>query len=135
LIYGIGIDLIEVSRVEKRIFGKTRFKEKVFSPEEIEYCDSFKKGRGERYAARYAAKEAFFKAIGTGYRGGIAFHEISVRNDELGKPRIFLSGKALEFAEKESLSEIHLSISHLKEIACAIVVIETSSNSSDDSRN
>ncbi len=124
MIYGIGTDLIEVDRIAKQVDGDTRFKEKIFSAREIVYCESFKVNKAQHYAARYAAKEAFFKAIGTGYRGGIAFHEISIENDELGKPSIELSGKALEYADQHAFGKIHVSLSHLREYANAIVIIE-----------
>ena len=124
MIYGIGTDMIEVGRIAKQVDGNTRFKEKLFSAREIAYCESFKMNKAQHYAARYAAKEAFFKAIGTGYRGGIAFHEISVENDELGKPSLVLSGKALKYADRHALGKIHVSLSHLKDLANAVVIIE-----------
>jgi holo-[acyl-carrier protein] synthase len=78
----------------------------------------------QHYAARFAAKEAFFKALGTGYRFGMAFHEIEVENDELGKPVINLHGKVKEYIEKQGITHIHLSISHVKEMASAFVILE-----------
>jgi len=111
MIYGIGTDLIEVERIAKQVSGNTRFKEKIFSAREIDYCESFKVNKAQHYAARYAAKEAFFKAIGTGYRGGL-------------KPELILSGKAREFADRHAFGTIHISLSHLKSMACAVVIIE-----------
>ncbi|MBU0711953.1 holo-ACP synthase [bacterium] len=124
MIYGIGTDLIEVDRIARQVNGDTRFKEKIFSENEIHYCESFKGNKAQHYAARYAAKEAFFKAIGTGYRGGLAFHEISIENDDLGKPEIVLTGKARDFAIQHAFGKIHVSLSHLKDLASAIVTIE-----------
>jgi len=124
MIYGIGTDLIDVDRVARQVDGDTRFKEKIFSENEIRYCESFNVNKAQHYAARYAAKEAFFKAIGTGYRGGLAFHEISVENDEFGRPEIVLSGESKIFADQKSFINIHVSMSHLQEYANAIVVIE-----------
>jgi len=124
MIYGIGTDLIDVDRVARQVDGDTRFKEKIFSKNEIRYCESFNVNKAQHYAARYAAKEAFFKAIGTGYRGGLAFHEISVENDEFGRPEIVLSGESKIFADQKSFINIHVSMSHLQEYANAIVVIE-----------
>ncbi len=124
MIYGIGTDLIEVDRIEKQVSGDTRFREKIFSESEIKYCESFNVNQAQHYAARYAAKEAFFKAIGTGYRDGLAFHEISIENDDQGKPQIILSGKVLEFAKDKQLTNLHVSMSHLREYASAIVIIE-----------
>jgi holo-[acyl-carrier protein] synthase len=125
LIFGIGIDLIEVARIEKQIDSQTRFKTKIFSKKEIEYCESFKANRTQHYAARYAAKEAFFKALGSGYRGGLKFAEISIENDDLGKPVVVLSGGARDLAESQRFANINVSLSHVKEYACAIVIIET----------
>lgn len=125
MIFGLGIDLIEVARIEKQIDSQTRFKTKIFSKKEIEYCESFKANRAQHYAARYAAKEAFFKAIGTGYRGGLTFAEISIENDDLGKPTVILSGSARALAESKGFANIKVSLSHIKEYACAIVIIQT----------
>ncbi len=122
MIFGIGIDNIEVDRVRKQL-EKNRFKEKIFSPAEIEYCDN-RKNFAERYAARFAAKEAFLKAIGTGWRGGLAFNEIEVLNDKLGKPVLKLYGKVKAFVEENGLENIHVSLTHLKNYASAIVIIE-----------
>ena len=124
MIYGVGTDLIEVTRIEKQITGNSRFKQKIFSASEIEYCDSFKVNSAQHYAVRYAAKEAFFKAIGTGYRGGLTFHEVSVESDELGKPRIVLSGKSKDYANANKFTAIHVSLSHLRDYASAVVIIE-----------
>ena len=122
MIFGIGIDNIEVDRVRKQL-EKNRFKEKIFSPAEIEYCDN-RKNFAERYAARFAAKEAFLKAIGTGWRGGLTFNEIEVLNDKLGKPVLKLYGKVKAFVEENGLENIHVSLTHLKNYASAIVIIE-----------
>ncbi len=122
MIFGIGIDNIEVDRVRKQL-EKNGFKEKIFSPAEIEYCDN-RKNFAECYAARFAAKEAFLKAIGTGWRGGLAFNEIEVLNDKLGKPILKLYGKVKTFVEENGLENIHVSLTHLKNYASAIVIIE-----------
>lgn len=94
----------------------------VFTIGEINYCNQFK-NKAERYAARYAAKEALLKALGTGWRDGITFKDIDIINDELGKPEIFLSGKAQEVANKLGVKAVHLSMSHTKELANAFVII------------
>ncbi|MBU4485952.1 MAG: holo-ACP synthase [Candidatus Delongbacteria bacterium] len=125
MIYGIGTDLIEVERIKKSVETIDGFKEKIFSADEISYCES-KKKKFEHYAARYAVKEALFKAIGTGWRNGLAFNEIGVVNDKLGKPEINLNGKALEFKESHNIGKIHVSISHIKEVAIAFVIVENS---------
>jgi holo-[acyl-carrier protein] synthase len=123
LIIGIGTDLIEVDRVAKEFAKDIGFKEEIFGQTEIEYCEQ-KKFSAENYAARYAAKEAFFKALGSGWRYGMRFKEIEIVNNELGKPEMVVSGKAKQFTENFGVSKIHVSLSHLKELAMAFVVLE-----------
>ncbi len=124
MIYGIGTDIIEVSRIEKVMEREIGFREKIFTSGEIAYCET-KKHKYENYAARFSAKEAFMKAIGTGWRFGIRFLDIEVYHDEFSKPLIRLYGKAEELGKIEGISKIHVSLSHVKGIATAIVVIET----------
>ena len=124
MIYGIGIDTIEVARIQKQLTGSERFKARIFTATEIEYCEA-KKNQAQNYAARFAAKEAFFKALGTGWRGGLAFTQVEVRNDSLGKPEIHLSGKAQELIEANGIINIQVSLTHLKDFASAIVTLET----------
>jgi len=124
MIYGTGTDIIEVARIQTVMERDIGFREKIFTPGEIAYCET-KKHKYENYAARFSAKEAFMKAIGTGWRFGIRFADIDVYHDEYGKPLIRLSGKAEELALRERISKIHVSLSHVKEIATAIVVVET----------
>ena len=121
MIIGIGTDIIEVVRVASAI-AKVEFKTKIFSQREIDYCEKYKSA--ESFAARFAAKEAFFKALGTGWREGMGITEVEILNDELGKPSIHLSGKALEIFEQKGGKYVHVSLSHLKEKALAFVVIE-----------
>ena len=123
MIYGTGIDIIEVGRIKAVMERDIGFREKIFTAGEIAYCET-KKHKYENYAARFSAKEAFLKAIGTGWRFGIRFADIDVYHDEYGKPLIRLSGKAEQLAKDEGISKIHVSLSHLKEIATAIVVVE-----------
>lgn len=112
-----------MERIKKQLSKNDGLKETLFTTHEIEYCESQKQNE-QNYAARYAAKEAFFKALGTGWRYGMQYQNIEIKNNELGKPEIFLSGKAKEFATKNTFSKIHVSFSHLKEIVNAIVIIE-----------
>jgi holo-[acyl-carrier protein] synthase len=121
MIIGIGTDIIEVERVAKAI-TKEAFKKKIFSDREIAYCESQKKE--ESFAARFAAKEAFFKALGTGWRDGMGITEVEILNDELGKPSIHLSGKAKEVFEQKGATHVHVSLSHIKTQAAAFVIIE-----------
>lgn len=123
MIRGTGIDIIEVDRIEKVMGRDIGFRDKIFTPEEIEYCES-KRHKYQHYAARFSAKEAFLKAIGTGWRYGIRFGDIGVIHDELGKPEIKCSGKAKEWIDQEGITNIHVSLSHLKELATAVVVLE-----------
>jgi len=123
MINGLGIDIVDIPRIKKIVDSDTGFLEKIFTPTEIEYCQS-KYKKEIHLAARFAAKEAFFKAMGTGWRGGMHWTDISVENDELGKPGITLNGKTLENFRGKNCTRIHLSISHTKEYATAAVIIE-----------
>ncbi|OGL45183.1 MAG: holo-[acyl-carrier-protein] synthase [Candidatus Schekmanbacteria bacterium RBG_13_48_7] len=123
MIYGVGTDIIEVARVEQQIKNNEGFKEKIFTSKEIEYCET-KKNRSQNYAARFAAKEAFFKAIGTGWRGGLRYCEIEIMNDKLGKPGIVLHGKTKEYIANKGKFNINVSMSHVKTVAIATVILE-----------
>ncbi len=126
MIRGVGIDMIEVERVAEKIGKNAGFKELVFSKNEIQYCES-KANQYEHYAARFAAKEAFLKALGTGWKDGTAFNEIEIVNDELGKPVLFfLANTAITLAAMK-LGKISVSLSHLKSMASAVVIIENES--------
>jgi holo-[acyl-carrier protein] synthase len=122
MVFGIGIDMIEVERVAGKI-QKPDFLERVFSKGEIEFCEN-NPIKEERYAARFAAKEAFFKALGTGWMGQFTFNEVEVVNDEMGKPFIKLHGAVAEWVTEKGIKKIFLSMSHLKSMASAVVVLE-----------
>lgn len=124
MIVGVGIDIIEVDRVATKIARENGFREKVFSREEIDFCNS--DGRSsENYAARFAAKEAFLKATGKGLLAGHDLCDIVVLNDSLGKPELLLRNSFAEMARQNQWNKIHLSLSHIKAAACAVVVIES----------
>lgn len=123
MIYGIGIDQVEVARVKKKLDDTAGLAERLFTEAEREYCNS-KKHPEQNYAARFAAKEAFFKAIGTGWRMGMGFCDIEIVNDEYGKPACVLHGRARQFAEEKGITGVHVSLTHLKDIAGAIVLLE-----------
>jgi holo-[acyl-carrier protein] synthase len=127
LILGIGSDLIEIGRVRDTIerFGD-RFLHKVFTAGEIAYC-SAKKQSAESYAARFAAKEAAAKALGTGISRGVAWREIEVRRSPGERPTIYLTGRAAERAQALNGGPIHLSLTHSRELAFATVLIERKS--------
>lgn len=124
MILGIGTDIVDITRIAKSI-EETRFKERVFSTAEIDYCES-RANKAESYAARFAAKEAFFKALGTGWRGGMAFNEVEIRNDDLGKPSLHLLGQTAEIVAEKKIKTTHLSLSHTKGTAVAMVILEGS---------
>jgi holo-[acyl-carrier protein] synthase len=123
MITGIGTDMIEVERVAAKISKESGFRELVFSAGEIVYCES-KTNKFEHYAARFAAKEAFLKALGTGWSGGAALNEIEITHDEKGKPLIGLIGRTALLFGGTGAGKISVSLSHLKMIASAIVIIE-----------
>jgi holo-[acyl-carrier protein] synthase len=125
MIVGTGIDIAEVPRIAQSIvrFGD-RFLRRVFTEGEIRYCDA-KANRTERYAARFAAKEAAMKAIGTGWNHGVAWRDIEVVRMPGGRPTIQFHGKAAEFAARLGAAHISLSLTHSKEYAIAQVILES----------
>jgi len=125
VIVGTGIDIAEVERVAASIqrFGK-RFLERVFTPEEIRYCES-KANRAERYAGRFAAKEAAMKAIGTGWSRGIRWQDIEVTRAPGGRPTVAFHGKAAEFFHRLGAARTQLSITHTQQLAMAQVILES----------
>ena len=124
VIVGIGIDIVEVPRIAAAVerFGE-RFLNRVFTASEISYCQS-KQNAMERFAARFAAKEAGFKAIGTGWRHGVTWQDVEVGREPGGRPSICYSGKAAEFAAKLGVRRASLSLSHTAEQAIAQVILE-----------
>ena len=124
-IFGIGTDIVNIKRMEKSIKKYNKFKNKIFSEKEIKYCES-KKNPSSYYAKRYAAKEAFSKALGTGIRSGINFRNIEVSNNSQGKPSILLKGNVSNFLKKKVKNKkyyIYLSLSDDKPWAQATVII------------
>jgi holo-[acyl-carrier protein] synthase len=124
MIVGTGVDIAEVPRIREAVarFGE-RFLKRVFTPEEIRYCTS-KANTEERLAARFAAKEAAMKAIGTGLRHGVTWQDVEVVRQLGGRPGLRLSGKAAEFAAALGCQRIHLSLSHTEDQAIAHVILE-----------
>jgi len=123
MIKGLGTDIAEVGRIANSIGKEKGFRELVFSPSEIEYCET-RANKFEHYAARFAAKEAFFKAIGTGWKNGTAFHEVEVYNDASGKPNIRLIGATSDTLSYLQQENIQVSLSHTGGMAIAVVIIE-----------
>ncbi len=101
-----------------------RFTERVFTQTERDYCEAKGVSSAQSFAARFAAKEAFLKALGTGWRGKITWHDIEIINDELGVPSFNLSGESLELMQKLGANKVHLSLSHTNEHAVAQVILE-----------
>ena len=123
MILGIGTDIMDVARVRKAMEKDSGFRDEVFTPVEIQYCES-KTHKHQHYAARFAAKEAFLKALGTGWQFGIRFTQIEVQNNELGAPTIILKEKAKDFAQEKGITKILVSLAHIKDFATAMVVLE-----------
>ena len=124
MILGIGTDLAEVDRIRAAIerFGG-RFTSRIYTPAEAAYAER-KANRYERYAARFAAKEAGMKAIGTGWSNGIRWQDFEVANLPSGKPTLCLHGRAREIADEMGVREISLSLTHTANVAMAVVILE-----------
>jgi len=125
MIVGTGIDIIEVARIGEAIerFGP-RFLERIYTSVEIRYCQS-KHNATERFAARFAAKEAALKALGTGWRLGVQWKDVEIRREADGRPTVDFSGKAAEVAARLGARRASLSLSHTAEQAIAQVILES----------
>ncbi len=125
VIFGIGIDIVKISRIENSISSLgDKFLQKIFTPAEISYCQT-KSFPAIHFAARFAAKEAFSKAIKTGFSQGVIPKQIEVAKTENDCPYLILHGKTKEICDALGVKNLHLSISHEKEIALAQVVAES----------
>lgn len=124
MIVGLGVDIAEIDRIEAAMVRHgAAFLDRLFTPSEQAYCETYK-NRGERYAARFAAKEAAMKALGTGWRHGIRWRDIEVTREASGKPTLRLEGVAREFAERMGVRNISLTITHSGNLALAQVIFE-----------
>src|SRR5215469_13480403 len=125
MVLGLGTDLIEISRIEESIqqFGQ-RFLDRVYTAGEIAYCQRKKKHAAESFAARFAAKEAGAKALGTGISRGVSWKEIEVRREPGGRPTLHLSGRAQDRARELGIRRLSLSLTHSRDVALAVVVAE-----------
>lgn len=123
MIIGHGIDLVEVARIGLLIetHGE-RFLDRCFTIAERRYCDRSSRRKAEHYAARFAAKEAVLKALGTGWRGGIAWTDIEVTREPQGRPGIRLVGRSREIAEAAGVSGWLLSLTHTNQYAAASAI-------------
>jgi holo-[acyl-carrier protein] synthase len=124
MVIGLGTDLIEIERIERSVerFGE-RFLERVFTPGEIAFCYR-KKAPAESLAARFAAKEAGAKALGTGISRGVGWKEFEVKRKPGQRPELHLSGRAAEIAQSMGIRRISLSLTHSREMSMAVVVAE-----------
>ena len=124
MILGTGIDLAEVPRIRASIerYG-ARFLDRVYTPHERTYVER-KANKFERYAARFAAKEAGMKALGTGWRRGVTWHDFEVVNMPSGRPTLRLHGIAKQIADQMGVSGIQLSMTHTRENGMAFVIFE-----------
>lgn len=126
MIIGIGTDIAQVSRFRRHVDEPdSPLLRRIFTDRERAYCNARKSGAAACFAARFAAKEAFLKALGTGLRDGISWHDMEVVNDRLGKPELFLYAGAEELLRKKGGKRLFLSLSHDGGCAVAMVVLES----------
>jgi holo-[acyl-carrier protein] synthase len=124
MIVGMGIDVAEVKRIQAVIESQEeRFLRRVYTPEEVTYCEQFR-NRFERYAGRFAAKEAAMKALGTGWSRGVRWVDVEIVRQRGGRPTIALKGTARKIADNLGVKHIALSITHTAEQAFAQVIFE-----------
>ena len=123
-IVGVGVDIVECLRIAQMIerHGEL-FITRVYTDLEIEYCTT-RKAATQHYAGRWAAKEAVLKAIGTGWRRGIGWRDIEIRNDRNGAPTVLLRGGARDVMDRAGIGSMHVTISHCRSYAVAYVVAE-----------
>jgi len=125
LIVGLGVDIAEVDRVKAAIERRGEpFLRRVYTPREIAYCERFK-NKFERYAGRFAAKEAAMKALGTGWRSGVRWVDLEVVREKSGRPTMTLSGEAGKIAKRLGVKHISLSITHTETQALAQIIFES----------
>jgi holo-[acyl-carrier protein] synthase len=125
MIVGLGLDIAEVDRIEEAIARHgAPFLERLFTPAEVSYCERHK-NRYERYAARFAAKEAAMKALGTGWSRGVRWRDIEVAREQGGKPTLHLGGAARQIADGLGVKNISLTITHSGNLALAQVIFES----------
>lgn len=119
-----GIDLVDIARIKQSITEHgQRFIDRCFTQQETDYAHSAKEPRNyERFAARFAAKEAVLKALGTGWANGIAWTDVEIRRQPSGAPTVYLSAKAAEIAEELGITQLHLSMTHTSTQAMASVI-------------
>ena len=124
MILSIGVDIIEVYRIRESIARTPQFAERVYTAAEREYCESKGVAAAQSYAARFAAKEAFLKALKTGWRGKISWHDIEVVSGEDGVPDLVITGEAAVILKERGADRVHISLSHTTDHAVAQVLLE-----------
>jgi len=124
VIISIGIDIIEVYRIRETLERTPRFAVRVFTEKERAYCEVKGVTSAQSYAARFAAKEAFLKALKTGWRGRITWHDIEIVSNEMGVPSLEIRGEARKILDNLGANQIHLTLSHTTEHAIAQVILE-----------
>ena len=123
MVVGIGLDIVEVSRIAKALRGSKSITERVFTAEEIRYC-SERQNKYQHFAGRFAAKEAALKALGTGWQEGIRWRDVETTAGARGEPRLTLYGKALAIFEESEARRTLLTITHATDYAVACVVLD-----------
>jgi holo-[acyl-carrier protein] synthase len=124
MVLGVGVDIQEVKRLEQALRrGGQRFLRRTFTPAEIRYCRGQKKS-GQHFCGRFCAKEAFFKALGTGWAKGVCWTDVEVARKRSGQPELKLSGRTAALASRAKIKKIWLSLSHSRDYAAATVVLE-----------
>jgi holo-[acyl-carrier protein] synthase len=125
MIVGMGVDIVATPRIKESLerYGE-RFSKRLYTAGEISYCEKFK-NKAERYAARFAAKEAAFKALGTGWAKGVRWLDVEVTNQPNGKPELVLSGRAEQVARELGVTRTAVSISHTENYVVAHVIFES----------
>lgn len=126
MIVGLGLDLCEVARIRRALEAPTgaRFRDRIFTAGERAYCEARRRSRFASYAARFAAKEAAMKALGTGWADGVSWHDFEVVRDASGPPRLVLHGRAAVLARRRGMVRWLLALTHERQEAMAVVVVE-----------
>lgn len=118
----VGIDIIEIKRIERLFSANEGFLKKIYTEKEVAYCNG-RKNKYQHFAARFAAKEAMFKALGTGWVGTMKWTDIELLNDEMGRPYLNLYGKVKQTADEKRINAIAVSVSHCQDYAIAQVLL------------
>jgi holo-[acyl-carrier protein] synthase len=124
MIVGIGVDVVDIRRLRRALERQgERFMQRIYTAGEQEYCRAHR-DPAPYFAARFAAKEALFKALGTGWAQGVTWLDAEIRNNDQGAPWLALRGRTEEASRELSVRKIHLSLSHSEEAAVALVILE-----------